>query len=56
MLWGAATTTFFSFCRSGETTVPGEAIYDPEVHLSYSDLAVDAALAPQDKNIQDRPV
>ena len=46
MLWAAATTTFFSFCRSGETSVPGEAMYDPEVHLSYSDLAVDDALAP----------
>ena len=47
MLWAAATTTFFSFCRSGKTTVPGEAMYNPEVHLSYSDLAVDDALAPQ---------
>ena len=47
MLWAAATTPFFSFSCSGETTVPGEAMYDPEVHLSYSDLAVDDALAPQ---------
>ena len=57
MLWTATTATFFSFCRSGEATVPGEVMYDPEVHLSYSDLAVDDALAPQaiSKNIQDRP-
>ena len=47
MLWAAATTTFFSFCRSGETTVPRETAYDPEVHLSYSDLAVDNTSAPQ---------
>ena len=25
MLWAAATTTFFSFCRLGETTVPSDA-------------------------------
>ena len=24
MLWAAATTTFFSFCRSGKTSVPSE--------------------------------
>ena len=47
LLAAAATTTFFSFCCSGKTTVPGEAMYDPEVHLSYSDLAVDDTLAPQ---------
>ena len=47
MLWASATTTLFSFCHSGETTVPGEAMYDPEIHLSYSDLAVDDAIAPQ---------
>ena len=47
MLWTATTTTFFSFCCSGEATVPGEALYDPKVHLSYSNLAVDDALAPQ---------
>ena len=47
MLWAAATTTFFSFCRSGETTVPSETAYDPEVHLSYSDFAVDNTSAPQ---------
>ena len=47
MLWAAATTTFFSFCRSGETTVPSESAYDPEVHLSYANLAVDNTSAPQ---------
>ena len=52
MLWAAATTTFFSFCRSGETTVPSDAKYDPEVHLSYSDLAVDNASVPQVISIQ----
>ena len=28
----------------GETTLLGEAMYDPKVHLSYYDLAVDDAL------------
>ena len=40
MLWAAATTTFFSFCRSGEVTVESESNYDPQVHLSFSDLVV----------------
>ena len=35
------------FCRSGKATVPGEAMHDLEVHLSYSDLTVNDSLAPQ---------
>ena len=38
MLWAAATT---GFCRSGEVTVNSESSYDPNTHLSYSDLAAD---------------
>ena len=41
MLWTACLTTFFSFCCSGEVTVEQESHYDPSIHLSYSDLAVD---------------
>ena len=41
MLWTACLTTFFSFCRSGEVTVEQESHYNPSIHLSYSDLAVD---------------
>ena len=44
MLWAASTVTFFSFCRSGETTV--ETTYDPNTHLSISDLATDNAHNP----------
>ena len=44
MLWAASTVTFFSFCRSGETTVGST--YDPNTHLSISDLAVDNAQNP----------
>ena len=41
MLWAAATTAFFGFCHSGEVTVNSESSYDPNTHLSYSDLAAD---------------
>lgn len=40
MLWAAASVNFFSFCRSGEITVPSEKSYDPTAHLSYSDISV----------------
>ena len=52
MLWAASTTTFFSFCRSGEITVECESRYDPAVHLSYADLAVDNAANPSTISIQ----
>jgi len=52
MLWAAATTTFFGFCRSGEITVESESNYDPLVHLSFADLAVDNATAPTVISIQ----
>ena len=42
MLWAASALNFFSFCRSGELTVPSEKSYDPTAHLSYSDIAVDS--------------
>ena len=45
MLWAAATTTFFGFCRSGEITVECESKFDPKLHLSLADLAVDKVLA-----------
>ena len=46
MLWAASTTAFFGFCRSGEVTVSSESSYDPQTHLSYSDLAVDQSSDP----------
>ena len=46
MLWAAAVVTFFSFCRSGETTVGKDTKYDPSTHLSYSDVAVDDPGSP----------
>ena len=47
MLWAASVTTFFTFCRSGEITVEKESSYDPQIHLSYSDVAVDNSISPK---------
>ena len=41
MLWAAATTTFFTFCRSGEITVPSADRFDPGAHLSFHDVQCD---------------
>ena len=38
MLWAVATTTFFTFCRSGEITIPEGKTYDPHANLSYEDI------------------
>lgn len=46
MLWAAATTTFFTFCRSGEVTIPEGKSYDSHSNLSYSDISVDNAQDP----------
>ena len=46
MLWAASLVTFFSSCRSGEITVEDENKYDPSVHLSFSDVAIDNAGSP----------
>ena len=46
MLWAAACTGFFGFLRAGEFTVPSLREYDPEVHLSLADLAVDSHTNP----------
>ena len=46
MLRAASLVTFFSFCQSGEITVEDENKYDPSVHLSFSDVAVDNAESP----------
>ena len=46
MLWAASTTAFFGFCRSGEVTINSEGSYDPQSHLSVSDLAVDQSTDP----------
>ena len=52
MLWAVATTTFFSFCRSGEVTVECESSYDPHIHLSFADLAGDNPSHPSVISLQ----
>ena len=52
MLWTAASTTFFGFCRSGEITVESVTNYDPQIHLSFEDMAVDNATSPTVISIQ----
>jgi len=49
MLW-AAVTTFF--CRLGEVTVELESNYDPDIHLSFGDLAVDQLPNPSSISLQ----
>ena len=46
MLWAAACTGFFGFLRAGEFTVPSVGDYDPEVHLSIGDIALDSHSDP----------
>ena len=46
MLWAASTTAFFGIRRSSEITTPSENSYDPNVHLSYGDIAPDNPKCP----------
>ena len=46
LLWAMCTTAFFTFCRSGELTVPSEQSFDPSVHLCLRDMAVNDAANP----------
>ncbi len=46
MLWAAATLAFFGFMRSGELTVPSTRSFNPEVHLTWQDVAVDSMTNP----------
>ena len=46
MLWAACCIAFFGFLRCGEFTVPSQIAYDPEAHLSLSDVAVDNIQSP----------
>lgn len=42
MLWAACTLAFFGCLRSGELTVPSRAAFDPSIHLTAMDIAVDS--------------
>ena len=49
LLWAAATTTFFGFCR---ITVESKTKYDPHIHLSFADLAFNNATSSTAISIQ----
>ena len=46
LLWAVCCTGFFDFFRMGELTVPSPTSYDPNLHLSFSDVSVDSRQAP----------
>ena len=46
MIWAACCLCFFAFLRAGEMTVPSDEEYDPSVHLSVQDIAVDNSQCP----------
>ena len=46
MLWSVCCICIFGFLRAGEMTVPGDEEYDPQVHLSVGDIAVDDGRSP----------
>ena len=46
MLWAAFTLGFFGFLRSGEFTIPTDSSFDPQVHLTPADIAVDSHSHP----------
>ena len=41
LMWATCCLAFFGFLHCNEFTVPAQRSYDPSVHLSYSDIAVD---------------
>ena len=46
MLWAAVCAGFFGFLRTGEFTTPTTGAYDPDVHLNFSDIALDSHSDP----------
>ena len=46
MTWAACCTTLFGFLRSSELTVPSQDAYDPNIHLSVQDVAVNNKSLP----------
>ena len=46
MIWAASCLAFFGFLHSSELTVPSQDTYDPSIHLSVNDVAVDSRSSP----------
>ncbi len=47
MLWAALCTGFFGFFRLGEIISPSPIRYDPHIHLTFDDIAVDSLVDTQ---------
>ena len=47
MLWAACTLAFFGFFRLGELTVPSASAFDPSIHLTPTDVAIDDRADPK---------
>lgn len=46
MVWAACCVGFFGYLQAGEMTVPSDKEFDPSVHLSFCDIAVDNHMDP----------
>ena len=46
LIWAACCLCFFAFLRAGELTAPTGSSFDPSVHLSVGDIAVDHSSRP----------
>ena len=46
MFWAASTLAYFGFLRSSEFTVPSLSAFNPLIHLTVSDIAVDSHEMP----------
>ena len=46
MFWAASTLAYFGFLHSAEFTVPSLSAFNPDIHLTVSDIAVDSHTSP----------
>jgi len=46
LMWAACCLAFFGFLRSSEFTVPHQSEYDPDTHLSITDIKIDNIAKP----------
>ena len=46
MFWAVSTLAYFGFLRSTEFTVPSLSAFNPDIHLTVDDIAVDSHTSP----------